>query len=55
MARFQSVETKNRCAVPGEAGMKVSESTREGSKVKTKEGSVWITKDMNGSRQTGKH
>lgn len=55
MALFQSVETKNRCVVPGEAGMKVCESTREGSRVKTTEGSVWITKDMNGSHQTGKH
>lgn len=38
----------------GEAGMKVCESTRKSSEVRTKECSALIIMDMNGSGQTGK-
>lgn len=54
MALLQSAETKNGWVVMGEVGMKVCESTRESSKVRTEGWSVLITKNMNGSSQTGK-
>lgn len=38
----------------GEAEMKICESTRKSNQVRTKEWSVLITEDMNGSCQTGK-